>query len=110
MVNREKLCPNLSFDVENKMENLYKAGHISKVSSNFKNLSINWDKYVFRWEKWNFEPNENSAHTAEVLTYGKALLILLPLYLQMLKMLISTQTDNHTKESKKFCNGKKYLF
>ena len=110
MVNREKLCPNLSFTVENKMENLHKAGHISKVSSNFKNLLINWDKYVFRWEKWNFEPTENSAYTAEVLAYGKALLILLPLYLQMLKMLTSTQTDNHTKESKKFCNGKKYLF
>ena len=96
MVNREKLCLNLSFTVENKMENLHKTGHISKVSSNFKNLSINWDKYVFRWEKWNFEPNENSAHTGEVLAYGKALLILLPLYLQMLKMLILTKTDNHT--------------
>ena len=44
MVNREKLYLNLSFTVENKMENLHKTGHISKVSSNFKNLSINWDK------------------------------------------------------------------
>ena len=96
MENREKLCPNLSSTVENKMETLHKAGHISKVSSNFKNLSINLDKYVFHWEKWKFEPIGNSAHTAEVLAYGKALLILLPLYLQMLKMLISTQTDNHT--------------
>ena len=42
MANWKKLCPNLSFTVENKMENLHKTGHISKVSSNFKNFSINW--------------------------------------------------------------------
>ena len=36
------------------------------ITSNFKNLSINW-------EKWNFEPIVNSAHTAELLTLTKAL-------------------------------------
>ena len=35
------------------------------ITSNFKNLSINW-------EKWNFEPIVNSAHTAELLTLTKA--------------------------------------
>ena len=33
--------------------------------------------------------------SAESLTLGKALLILLPLYLQMLIMKVSTQTNNH---------------
>ena len=36
------------------------------ITSNFKNLSINWGK-------WNFEPIVNSAHTAELLTLTKAL-------------------------------------
>ena len=27
---------------------------------------MNWEKYVFHWEKWNFEPTGNSAHTAEI--------------------------------------------
>ena len=26
------------------------------ISSNFKNLLTNWEKYVFHWEKWDFEP------------------------------------------------------
>ena len=55
----EKLCPNISFTAENKME---KADHISaltwwmrySISSNFKNLSMNWLKYVFHWEKMKF--------------------------------------------------------
>ena len=51
---------------------------------------------VFHWEKQNFEPIGNSAHTTEVLASGKALLTLSLLYLQMLKILISTKTDNHT--------------
>ena len=40
-MNKKKLGPNLSFTAENKMGNLQKGGHIS---SNFKNLSINWLK------------------------------------------------------------------
>ena len=33
LVNWEKLCPNLSFTVENKMGNLHKADHISNLTS-----------------------------------------------------------------------------
>ena len=39
----------------------------------FKNLSVNWDKYVFHEEKWNFEPIANSAHLVKNLALGKAL-------------------------------------
>ena len=102
-MNLEILCPNLSFTVENKMGNLHKAGFMSYltslmryfVSSNFKNLSINWEKYIFHREGWNFEPIGNFVHTTEFLTIGKALQILLPLYLQMLIKQISAHTDNH---------------
>ena len=62
------------------------------ISSNFKNLSINHVKYVFHWEKLNFEPTGNFEHTTEFLILGKALLMLLLLYLQMLIVQISTQT------------------
>ena len=94
--------PNLSFTAENNMVNLHKAGHTStltcwmrySISSNFKNLLLNWVKYVFQREKWNFEPIGNFAYTTGFLNFRKALLILLPLYLQMLIMQISTQTDN----------------
>ena len=34
---------------------------------------IHLEKYVFHWEKWNFEPIMNSAHTAERLALVKAL-------------------------------------
>ena len=68
-----KSCPNLSFTVENNIENLKKTSHISNlswwmrysISSNFKNLSMNWEKYLFHWEKYNFQPIENFAHTTE---------------------------------------------
>ena len=60
-------------------------------SSTFKNLSMNWGKYVFHWEKWNFQCISKFAHTTELLTLGKAQLILLPLYLQMLIMQILTK-------------------
>ena len=36
MLNWEKLCPNFSFTVENKTENLQKAGHILNVALDFK--------------------------------------------------------------------------
>ena len=43
------------------------------ISSNFKNLSVNWKKYVFHWEKWDFEPIMNSAHVAELLALVKTM-------------------------------------
>ena len=42
-----------------------------------------------------FEPIGNSAHTTKCLALGKALLIVLTFYLQMLEILISNQRDNH---------------
>ena len=41
-------------------------------TSSFKNLSLNWEKYVIFWEKRNFEPIMNSAHIAELLVLEKA--------------------------------------
>ena len=43
------------------------------ISSNFKNLSMNWEKYIFHWEKWDFEPVMNSVYMAELLALVKAL-------------------------------------
>ena len=31
------------------------------------NILMNWETYVFRWEKWNFEPIVNYAHIAKPL-------------------------------------------
>ena len=56
---------------------------------------MNWIKYAFHWENWNFEPIVYFAHITEFLNLGKARIILLPLHLQMLIMQISTQTDSH---------------
>ena len=78
------------------------------ISSNFKNLLMNWVKYVFYWEKLNFVSIGNFAHTAGFLTLEKVLLILLPLYLQMLIVQISTQADNH--KYRKSVVTKKVLF
>ena len=57
---------------------------------------MNLDEYVFLWEKRSFESIGSSAHTTEVFASGKTLLKLLLFYLQILKILTSTQTDNHT--------------
>ena len=65
MLNWEKICLNLSFNVENKIENLHKAGHVSNVSLNFKNSLVKWDKYIFYCKKWNSEVTISSAHTTE---------------------------------------------
>ena len=69
-MNWENLVPNLSF-TENNMGNLQsnKAVNISNlmrysITSIFKNLSMNWDKFI-HWEKWNFEIIMNSAHTTK---------------------------------------------
>ena len=32
---------------------------------------MNWQKYVFHWEKINFRPFANSAHTVKLLALGK---------------------------------------
>ena len=34
---------------------------------------MNWKKYVFHWEKLNFEPIMNCVHTAEILVVVKVL-------------------------------------
>ena len=44
-------------------------------------------KYVFHWEKRNFQPIGNLAHTTECLTSGKAMYI-------YIDCLILTQADN----------------
>ena len=41
------------------------------ISSNFENLSMNREKSVSHWEKWNFGPKGNCAHTAHFLALGK---------------------------------------
>ena len=70
---------------------------------------INDLEKIFHWQKQNFAPTGNFANTTEVLTQGKALLILLLFYLQMIMMPISSQKDNQgyrksaaTKESTLF--------
>ena len=57
-------------------------------------------EYVFFYQKWNFEPIGNFVHTTKFLTLGKALQILLPLYLQLLIMQISIQTGNRKYSEK----------
>ena len=61
LMNWEKLCPDLSSTVANKMGNLRKTGRISNLTwwlrhfiLNFKNLPTNWEKYVFNWKKRGF--------------------------------------------------------
>ena len=46
------------------------------LSLDFKYLSMkmNWEKLIFHWEKWNFEPTGSSVHTTEIVTSEKALL------------------------------------
>ena len=70
-MNWERTCPNLSFTVENKMDNLDKKGQLHfKLNINdwdipiLKNLKIYQliGKTNFHWGKQN-ERNENPAHT-----------------------------------------------
>ena len=63
-MNWEKLCSNLRFTVENK---------IGKLVEN----------YVYNLEKWSFIPTGNFGHNTKFLTFGKASLILSPLYLNV---------------------------
>ena len=41
--------------------------HFLKILNN---LSMNWEKYDFHWEEWNFQPIANSAHTIRFLALG----------------------------------------
>ena len=41
------------------------------ITSNFKNLSANWEKHGFYWEKYYFEPITNSVYTTEPLGVRK---------------------------------------
>ena len=53
------------------------------ISLDFKYLSmkLNWEKLIFHWEKWKFEPTGNSEHTTEIVALGKA--VLARLYLKV---------------------------
>ena len=44
------------------------------ISLDFKYLlmKMNWEKLIFHWKKWNFEPTGNLAHTTEIVALGKA--------------------------------------
>ena len=46
------------------------------IPSNIKYSSIkmNWQKEIFHWKKWSFEPTENSVHTTGFFVLGNALL------------------------------------
>ena len=59
------------------------------ISFDSKNLSMNWEKLIFQWEKWNFEPTGNSLHTTEILAFGKAILASLYVKLKLYTNLLS---------------------
>ena len=95
----EKFCPNLSLTVEN----------LNKTCpSTFQTQYDKWNtpyfqiikNYHFVWEKWDFGTVGNSADTAEGLALGKILLVLLPIYFQILNMLISARTDKYKHKYK----------
>ena len=67
------------------------AFHLLKFQELIKILVEN----VFHGVKKNFEPIGHFLNIAEFLTWGKALLIVLSLYFQMLIMEVSTQTDKN---------------
>ena len=58
-MNKEKLCTNLN--------------QILHYLLKFKNLSTNWEKYVFYWKKWNFKSIGNTAYITKPLALAKAL-------------------------------------
>ena len=55
-INWEKLSPNLSFTVENNIDNLNKIRlfKLEKYYLKFKSSSKNWEKYFFHWEDFEF--------------------------------------------------------
>ena len=64
---------------------------IYSISLDLKYLSMkmNWEKLIFDWEKWNFEPTGNSVHTTEIVALGKALLARLYLKVKVCTNLLS---------------------
>ena len=63
------------------------------ISLDFKYLSIKrtWEKIIFHWEKWNFEPTGNSVHTTEIVALGMALLARLYLKVKVYTNLLNVQ-------------------
>ena len=61
------------------------------IALNFKYLSMkmNWEKWIFHWEKWNLEPNWNSVHIRKYWAIGKALLAKLYLTVKSVYNLLS---------------------
>ena len=73
---------------------------MNEASSLMKGLSMNWE-YFSIWKNIILNPLRVLRTTKEFLTLGKAQQMLLRVSLQMLKMQISTQTDNHKYIQKK---------
>ena len=65
------------------------------IFSDFKYLSMkmNWEKLIFYWEKWNFEPTGNSVHTTEIVALGKARLARLYLKVKVYTNLLSVHNS-----------------
>ena len=55
---------------------------------------MNWEKYVFHWENWNFEPILNPAHTTELLAS------LVKTQIKNKAICCITQVDNMWNETK----------
>ena len=76
------------------------------ISLNFKysSMKMNCEKLVSHWEKYNFEPIEDSVHTKEILVLGKTLLPRLHLKKCMnMSQIWGTVVDIRKNEKKKFC-------
>ena len=73
---------------------------MNEASSLMKGLSMNWEDSSI-WKNIILNPLRVLRTTKEFLTLGKALQMLLHVSLQILKMQISTQTDNHKYIKKK---------
>ena len=56
---------------------------------NYLSMKMNWEKLIFYWEKWNFEPTGNSVHTTEIVALGKAPLARLDLKVKVYTNLLS---------------------
>ena len=68
---------------------------MNEASSLMKGLSMNWEDSSI-WKNIILNPLRVLRTTKEFLTLGKALQMLLHVSLQILKMQISTQTDNQS--------------
>ena len=72
----------------------------------FKKLLKNWEKYVFYWEKWNFEHIGNSVHNAEFLALGKVL----DIYIEYLMFYPSRRHVKWKYFKYKFTFNKDFMF